>query len=81
MSIVFSQSGTNLPDLIRTKLANHLARLARAADLHALELAQERAEGFVEGVEASRALTPSTIEALFIAVEEAAARRRRDLMP
>lgn len=81
MSGAFSLSGISLPDLIRTKLANHLARLERVEDLHALELAQERAEGFVEGVEAARALTPATIEALFIAVEEAAAARRQGLTP
>jgi hypothetical protein len=81
MSGAFSLSGISLPDLIRTKLANHLARLERVKDLHALELAQERAEGFVEGVEAARALTPATIEALFIAVEEAAAARRQGLTP
>lgn len=79
MSGVYSLSAISLPDLIRTKLANHLARLARAADLHALELAQERAEGFVEGIEAARALTPATIEALFIAIEEATAARRQGL--
>ncbi|TSD75669.1 hypothetical protein FFI16_004295 [Pseudomonas sp. KBS0710] len=81
MSIVFSQSGVNLPDLIRTKLAKHLAQLGRATDLHALELTQERAEGFVEGLEASRALTPATIEELYIAVEAATVRRRRELTP
>ncbi|TFY85789.1 hypothetical protein DYL59_24450 [Pseudomonas kairouanensis] len=81
MSLIFSISGISLPDLIRTKLANHLARLSRAVDLQALDLAQERAEGFVEGAEAARALTPSTIEALFIAVEEAAAQRRLELTP
>ena len=81
MSAVFSLNGISLPDLIRTKLANHLARLDRAADLHALELAQERAEGFVEGVEAARALTPATIEALFIAVDVAATDSRQVLTP
>lgn len=80
MSIIFSISGISLPDLIRTKLANHLARLNRAVDLQTLDLVRERAEGFVEGVEAARALTPSTIETLFIAVEEAAARRCLELM-
>lgn len=79
MSGAFSLSGISLPDLIRTKLANHLARLERAEDLRALELAQERAEGFVEGVEAARALTPATIEALFIAVDVAASGRRQGL--
>lgn len=81
MSVVFSLSGISLPDLVRTKLANHLARLGRAADPHALDLAQERAEGFVEGVEAARALTPATIEALYVAVEKAATERHRELAP
>ncbi|QPO18778.1 hypothetical protein HXW90_04290 [Pseudomonas sp. Y39-6] len=81
MSGIFSLSGISLPDLIRTKLANHLARLERVEDLHALELTQERAEGFVEGVEAARALTPATIETLFIAVDVAATERRQKLAP
>ncbi|MEX5552342.1 hypothetical protein Q1J58_12565 [Pseudomonas pergaminensis] len=69
MSLIFTLNGISLPDLIRTKLANHLARLARVEDLRALERARDRAEGFVGGVEAARALTPATIEALFIAVD------------
>ncbi|TFW40899.1 hypothetical protein [Pseudomonas fluorescens] len=81
MSAIFSLSGISLPDLVRTKLAIHLARLGCAADLHTLELAQERAEGFIESVEAARALTPATVEALFIAVEDAAAARRLELQP
>jgi hypothetical protein len=81
MSGADALNGVSLPDLIRTKLANHLARMGRVEDLHALELAQERAEGFVEGVEAARALTPATIEALFIAVDVAASERRQVLTP
>ncbi|WP_144401131.1 hypothetical protein [Pseudomonas lurida] len=81
MSVVFSRNGVCMPDLVRTKLANHLARLGRAADVHALALAQERAEDFVEGVETAHALSPATIEGLFIAVEDTAARRRRELAP
>ena len=46
MSGAFSLNGISLPDLIRTKLAKHLARLERAEDLRALELAQERAQWF-----------------------------------
>jgi hypothetical protein len=81
MSLIFTLNGLSLPHLIRTKLANHLQRLARVEDLRALELARYRAEGFVEGVEASCVLTPATIEALFIAVEEAALARRPELTP
>ncbi|USW02701.1 hypothetical protein KUA23_08260 [Pseudomonas pergaminensis] len=81
MSLIFTLNGISLPDLIRTKLANHLERFARVEDLRALELARDRAEGFIEGVEAARALTPATIEALLIAVEEAALARRLELTP
>ena len=81
MSVVFSRNGVSMPDLVRTKFANYLTSLGRAEDLHALALVQERSEGFVEGVEATRALTPATIEELCIAVEEAAVRRRRELKP
>lgn len=62
-------------------MANYLARLGGATDLHALKLAQERAEGFVEGVVAARSINPATTAALFIAVKEAAARRQRELTP
>lgn len=79
MSDVFSLNGVSLPDLIRVKLANHLARLGRVTDVRALELALERAEGFVEGLQAARALTPVTIEALLIAVDVAATMRREAL--
>jgi hypothetical protein len=79
MSVVFSRNGVSMPDLVRTKLANHLARLGRAGDVHALALAQERAEGFVEGVEAALTLPSATVMALFIAIEKAAANRHRAL--
>lgn len=77
MSAVFSPDGMSLPESIRAPLAQHLGRIERAEDLHA----QERAEGFVEGVEAARALTAASTEALFIAVEEAASERRQGLTP
>lgn len=69
------------PPGVRTQLDTHLARLARAEDLHTLALARERAEGFVEGIEAARALTPAIIEALFMAVDVAAYERRQGLTP
>jgi len=79
----FSQrlDAISLPPGMRTKMQNHLSRLGHAEDLHALEPAQARAQGFVEGVETARALTPATIEALYIAVEDAAAARHRELRP
>ena len=36
----------HLPHAIRGQVAPHLACIERAGDLHALELAQERAQGF-----------------------------------
>lgn len=79
MSAVFSLDGMNLPESIRAPLAQHLGRIERAKDLSTLERTQERAEGFVEGIEAARALTPASIEALFIVVEVAASERRQGL--
>lgn len=81
MSISQKLDAISLPPGLRTKMQNHLSRLSRAEDMHGLQLAQARAEGFVEGVEAARALTPATIEALFIAVEVAAIDRRQVLTP
>ena len=69
----------HLPYAIRLKVAQHLARIEQAVDLHALELAQERAQGFVEGIEAAGALTAATIEALFIAFDNLATERRQEL--
>ncbi|WP_168233449.1 hypothetical protein [Pseudomonas veronii] len=81
MSAVFSRNGVSMPDLVRTKLANHLARLRRTGDVRTLALPQERAEGFVVGVEAGLTLPSATVKALFIAIEEPAADRHRALTP
>jgi len=61
----------NLPPLIQTRASSHLNRIARAADNMSRTLAGERAAGFVEGLEAARALTPATIEALFLIFDDA----------
>lgn len=79
MSALYTITGTSLPDLIRTHAASHLARLGRAEDLLVLGLAIERSEGFVEGLEASRTLTPATVETLYMAFESAGAARRLEL--
>lgn len=81
MSGAYDLAAISLPPGIHAQLTNHLAHLARAEDLRTLELATERAQGFVEGVEAARALTPATIEALFIAFDNAATARRLMLAP
>lgn len=79
MSLLDAFGIVSLPPLIRSSAATHLGRLLVAADVHALELAKERAHGFVDGVEAARALIPATIEELYIAVHAAAEARRREL--
>jgi hypothetical protein len=71
----------SLPDLIRTRATGHLERLSCAEDVLVLRLAMERAEGFVEGLEASRALTLATVEALYIAFENVGESRRLELKP
>ncbi|MBF6031475.1 hypothetical protein ICY20_27325 [Pseudomonas sp. P115] len=68
-----------MPDLIRTQLANYLARLRKAGAVHVLAMAQERAKGFVDGVEASLALPSATVKVLFIAIEEVGVDRHRAL--
>ena len=69
----------SLPPLIRVHIANNLLRVARAPDLEKLDLALEHAEGFVEGVEASRALNSAAIQALFVVLEHAGSARREEL--
>lgn len=81
MSTTVYLDDVSLPPLVGVHIANHLARLARASDLLALSLVLERAEGFVEGVEASRALTPAAIEALFVAIDNAGKARLAELGP
>jgi len=61
----------NLPPLIQSRATFHIERIARAADNASRRLAGERAAGFVEGLEAARAITPATIEALFLLFESA----------
>ncbi|MCF5545083.1 hypothetical protein [Pseudomonas salomonii] len=61
----------NLPPLIQSRATSHLERIARADDNASRKIAGERAAGFVEGLEAARAITPATIEALFLLFESA----------
>jgi hypothetical protein len=68
-------------DLVRTKLANHLARLRRTGYVRTLAPSQKRAEGFVAGLEAGLTLPSVTVKARFIAIEEPAADRHRALTP
>ena len=79
MSITDYLDDVSLPPLIRVQVATYLSRIERAADPLALSLAVERAEGFVEGVEAARALNAATIEALFLAIDTIGNTRRVEM--
>jgi len=63
-----------LPLVLQSKIGGHVRRVSDAQGEAEIRLAVERAEGFVEGLEAARCLNLATIEALFIIVESAAAR-------
>ncbi|MBX6511287.1 hypothetical protein BTW15_27725 [Pseudomonas syringae pv. tomato] len=69
----------HLPHGVRIKVDEHLACVEQAPNLHALELAQERAQGFIEGVEAAGVLDAARIETLLDAVDNAATDRRQEL--
>lgn len=79
MSALDCLDAINLPPMIRRYTGHHLARIERAQDLAQLDLAQERAEGFVEGVEAAGALTPTSVETLSITLDYAVTARRQAL--
>ncbi|MFP3493575.1 hypothetical protein SB759_05065 [Pseudomonas sp. SIMBA_059] len=74
-----AHDGISLPDLIRARLAKHLADLSRAKDIQALKVHRERVEGFLEGVEAACVLNSGTLETLSMAVAVAAVQRRQEL--
>lgn len=69
----------NLPALIRRATDQHLEHIERTQDLAQLALAQERAEGFVEGVDAVRALLAATVETLSITLDDGVTARRQVL--
>lgn len=79
MSILKGLGLFNLPPRIRDHALTHLSRLIMAPDAHTLERQLVSADGFVEGLAASRVLTPATIEELYSAVEEVAADRLKEL--
>ena len=63
-----------LPQVLQSKIGGHVRRVSDAQGEADIRMAVERAEGFVEGLEAARCLNPATIEALFIIVESASVR-------
>lgn len=63
-----------LPQSLQSKISSLVRRVADAQGDVDIRMAVERAEGFVEGLEAARCLTDATIEALFIIIESVAER-------
>ena len=63
-----------LPQSLQSKIGALVCRVTDAQGDIDIRIAVERAEGFVEGLEAARCLTAATIEALFIIIESAAER-------
>ncbi|RDS91737.1 hypothetical protein [Pseudomonas fluorescens] len=80
MSILKGLGLFNLPPLIRDHAMTHLGRLIIAADAQTLDREQVSADGFVEGLAAARAVTPASIEALYLAIEHIAADRLKELL-
>lgn len=64
-----------LPDKVLARVRQSLAALARAQTVTDALLANERAQGVVEGLEVAGALNPRDIEQLFILLDEALAAR------
>lgn len=79
MSILKGLGLFNLPPRIRNHTLTHLSRLIMAPDVQSLEREQVSADGFIEGLAAARSLTPATIEALYLALEQIAADRLKEL--
>lgn len=79
MSILKGLGLFNLPPRIRDHSMLHLTRLITALDVEALEREHISADGFIEGLAAARALTPAMIEALYVAINEVAADRLKEL--
>lgn len=79
MSSADPLAGMVVPDRVRSHTEKHLVRIGRGESADDIRRAQERAEGFVEGLEVAGALNAATIEALYIAVDHAATARQIEL--
>lgn len=71
----------NLPPRIRDHALTHLNGLIMAPDVEALEREHMSADGFIEGLAAARVLTPATIQALYVAIDQVATDRLKELGP
>lgn len=68
-----------LPPNVEAQTLKLLGRIAQASSKGECELAAERAEGFVLGMETVRALNASSIEGLYLAFEHTATARLLEL--
>lgn len=64
-----------LPTMVRAAALKLLASVQIADNVQALRLAEQRAEGFVLGLETASAYRAETIETLYIGFEQAVADR------
>ena len=69
----------HLPAAIRAQASRLFASIKDARDLSALLRASDRAEGFVLGIETTRALPPLDLENLYQVFEGVAQERRVEL--
>lgn len=74
-----SHENITMPAAVRQELDILLASIKRATTNDEAERAGLRAEGFVLGVERLKALQPSSIEALYLVVEQAVESRAGEL--
>ena len=68
-------AGITMPDAVLDTLHRRLTAIEHSADTLSVHLASERAQGVVEALEVLKVLKPADIEALYLAVEDAAQSR------
>ena len=72
MSFLDPLGGIVLPPKPRTCVEQHLACIERAENSRIVQIWLDRAQSLIEGLEASGALNATTIEALYIHVDNVA---------
>lgn len=79
MSQVEALNALNLPVSVYMQTGNFLARIETCLSLEELQRVEDRAEGFVFGIETVRALNFSAIEGLYQLLENAVQAQREAL--
>lgn len=64
-----------MPHEVLEILSRRLTAIERSADTLQLQLASERAQGFVEALEVLKVLNPGEIESLYLILDDAAQAR------